>query len=113
MGLVRGKDIKQKAIAQVATPGTLDIELDADIGPQTRVYVIGIVLASPAAGTVKFTSGGADITGAVNVGANGGYTAIGDVDSPVLESTLGNGLALVSAGAGAGANGWIRYYLGP
>lgn len=111
MASVRGKDLISAAIAQVATPGTASIVADADVGARSRVYVTAISVSLAAAGTIKFTSGGGDITGAQNFAANGGMTLVGDIDNPVLVGALDGGLQLVSAGAGAGANGWVTYYV--
>lgn len=106
------RTITQVAVAQGSTPGTTD--LVAAPGAGLKIYVVTIVLSDTAAGTFKFTegTGPTDLTGAMPFAANGGMVPIGDGINPVLNTNTANAkLSIVSAGAGSGANGWIRYFI--
>lgn len=99
------------AIAQVATPASLDL-VAAVAG--LRVYVTRIILTSPAIGTLQFLegAGGTPITGAMNIGANGLIFLAASEGQPILQTAVqGNKLTIVSVGVGSGANGIIYYYL--
>ena len=98
------------AIAQVATPASLDL-VAAVAG--LRVYVTRFIVTSPAAGTLQFLegAGGTPITGAMNIGANGIISLAASEGQPLIQTAVqGNKLTIVSVGAGAGANGVIYYY---
>lgn len=114
MPITTGRTTTQIAIAQGATPGTTD--LVAAPGAGLKIYVTLICFTDTAAGTIKFTegTGPTDLTGAMSFAANGGMVPIGDGESVVLQTNTANSkLSIVSAGAGSGANGWLRYYIAP
>lgn len=74
-----------------------------------KVYVVDICLTLDAAGTLKFTEVSGDLTGALNLAANGGIAAIGS-DHPVLwTDTAGEDLKITTTTGKA--QGWITYFV--
>ena len=92
--------------------GAGSLDLVAAPGAGLRVYVVAIVVTLSAGGTLKFTegTGPTDLTGTMNIAANGGLVISGDAASPILHTNTANAkLSLVSA-TGV-AQGYIRYFI--
>lgn len=106
--LSNNRTCTQIAITQGGA-GTLDLVAAA---AGVKIYVVTLVVAMSAAGTLKFTegTGPTDLTGAIDVATAGGFVVLGAGDTVVLQTNTANSkLSLVST-VGA-AKGWMRYYL--
>lgn len=60
-----------------------------------RHKVVGAVLLLDAAGTLKFTDSGGDLTGAMDIGATGGFV-LPTTDLPYTQALSGSALSLVT-----------------
>lgn len=96
----------QVAVTQGAA-GSLDL---AAAAPGLRIYVTRIVVALSAAGTLKFQEGGTtDLTGAIDLGAAGGFV-VGDPNGePVLFTITPNTKLNLVSTVGL-CKGWIHYF---
>ena len=65
------------------------------------ISVVSYVVVTATAGTVQF-SDGADLTGAMSFGANGGVAANGQASSPWFWTAEGSALSIVTSVAAAG-----------
>lgn len=103
------RQLTQVSVAQGAAGAT---DLVVAPGAGARIYVVKIVLALDAAGTIKFTegTGPTDLTGAIPVSANGGFVVIGTNGEPVLQTNTQNSKLSITTVTGK-AQGWIAYYL--
>lgn len=90
-GTAFGKTITYVSIAQGA-PGTTIL---AAASPGNRHKIIGATVIMDAAGTAKFTDGGADLTGAMAIAANGGFVW-GTSVIPYQQSGVNSALNLVT-----------------
>lgn len=75
-----------------------------------RICVTSYVVVMSAAGTLKFTSGGSDKTGAMDLATNGGLVVCSDEETPVLVGAQGGALEIVTT-VGA-AKGHLTYWRG-
>ena len=66
-----GKEVTYVAVAQGAAGTT--VLAAAEIGKKHKL--LGAVLVMSAAGTLKFTDSSGDLSGAMDIAANGGFTA--------------------------------------
>lgn len=73
-------------------------------GAGLRIKVIHMKLTLSIDGTVKFTSGGTDLTGAMDIAGKGGFVENGSVQEPVLESDVNSALSIVTTGGMAKGN---------
>lgn len=75
-----------------------------------KVRVTSYVLVAAAPVTVEFKSGSTALSGAMPFGANGGASASGHPESPVLECAAGEALVITLGGA-IQVSGHISYTL--
>jgi len=102
---VFSKTINRFVLAQVGTPGTTVI---AAARAGYKLKIVGAVFTLSAAGTVKFT-GASDLTGAMDVAAQGGFVIPPNAIFPYVETGVGEALSIVTTGGGA--NGVILYII--
>lgn len=88
-------------VAQGSTPGTFTIKT-ATLG--RRHKIVGFLLTMNADGTLKFRSGGVDLTGAMDFISKGGAVER-DLGSLIV-GTLNNDIDLVTVGGGV--NGVVQ-----
>lgn len=105
------RTITQVALDQGVAGST---DLVAAPGAGLKVYVVGIVVALSAAGTVRFTegTGPTNLTGDLDLALAGGFVSIGDGANVILQTNTANSKLTITSTGGA-ANGWIRYYIAP
>lgn len=65
-----------------------------------KIRVLGYALVCSAALTINFESGTTDLTGAMEIAANGGVSYAGGLDAPAFETAAGSKLALTISGTG-------------
>lgn len=99
-----GRDIKQAAISV----GVGTTELVAAISGKV-IYVVSYVFVLAADGTVKFTDGVADLTGAMDISAKGGVVAAGRPSSPWFWAQATNRAVSIVTTGGA-ARGHLTYF---
>ena len=89
-------------LAQGGTPGTTQLMAPV-LGRRHRLT--GIVVAMSADGTVKFTSGGVDLTGPMDFAGKGGWSErdLGDI----VTGALNQDISIVTTGGGA--NGSVQF----
>lgn len=97
-------NIKFATISQTAT-GDL---VTAVTGKKIRV--LGYVMVCSASLTLNFESGTTDISGAMEIAANGGVSYAGGLDAPAFETAAGAKLALTQSGTG-NVRGHLTYVL--
>lgn len=74
-----------------------------------RIYVYKIVASLEAAGTVKFSDSGGDLTGPLTLPQGGGFNDSSDNENvPVLKTNVA-GSDLTCTSTGGGADGWLLY----
>lgn len=71
------------------------------------IYVMAICLTLDAAGTIKFTEVAGDITGAIPIALDGGFS-IASVKPILWTSTAGEDLKITTATGKA--QGWLTYF---
>lgn len=76
-----------------------------------RHKVVGVLLTLSAAGTLKFTDGSGDLTGPMDLPANGGFVWPCSGNWPLLQTATNSALSIVTT-AGK-ANGVILYFTEP
>lgn len=78
-------------------------------GASKRIVVTAVVLSKSTSGTVTFRSGTTNLSGAIDLNTQGGLTAVGTRDDPVLVCAPNETLnAVISAGSAAG---WVTYFV--
>lgn len=98
-----GKTVNSYVLAQGAAGTTLIAAASAT----NKHKITGIVLTLSAAGTIKFTDGAGDLTGAMDVAANSGFVVSPSI-MPIIETSIVNTtLSIVTTGGAA--KGIIRY----
>ncbi len=75
-----------------------------------RIHVYNYVVVSTTAGTVKFTDGTADLTGAMSCAATGGISAPGGPSEVWFSTAPTRPLNIVTSAAAAGH---LSYYIAP
>lgn len=75
-----------------------------------KIRVISYAFVTSAALTINFESGTTDITGPMEVAANGGVSYSGGVDAPAFETAAGTKLAMTISGTG-NVRGHLCYVL--
>lgn len=105
-----GRTVTQIAVAAGAAAST---DLVAAPGAGLKIYVVGMVLVQKAVGTLKFTEGvgPTDLTGVIDEAAAGGFVVFDNGNVVLQTNTANSKLSIVTAGAGANANGWLRYFI--
>jgi hypothetical protein len=88
--------------------GTTELVAAQGAGQRVRVYNYAVV--ATVAGTVKFTDGTDDLTGAMSFAANGGIAAGGAPSEVWFESGLNRPLNIVASGA---TEGHLSYVVEP
>jgi hypothetical protein len=102
----QGKTLSFAAIAQGAAGTTALVGADAT----KKIKVVSYVFVMSATGTVKFTDGAVDLSGAMDIVANGGVSSPNQPDSPVMETAAINRPLNIVTTAGA-ARGHMSYFL--
>lgn len=102
----RTPDLRSVPIVQGAAGTTAVVAAVAN----KKIVVVNYTISMSAAGTAKFRSGAAtDITGAMNLGANGGASPNVTPDSELFETNVGEALNIITTGGAA--NGHLVYRL--
>lgn len=102
------RTIVQAAIAQGAAGST---DLVAAPGVGLKIYVVNIVVALDAAGSIKFQENAAtDLSGAMPVAINSGFVELGSGLEPVIQTNTAN-LKLNIVTVTGKAFGWFRYFI--
>ncbi len=106
MGLVDQEvaPIKFAVISKTATGDLVDAVTDK------KIRVLGYALVCSAALTINFESGTTDISGAMEVAANGGISYAGGKSAPAFETASGTKLAITISGTG-NVRGHLSYVL--
>lgn len=73
-----------------------------------KIRVLGYQLTASAAFTANFESGTTDITGVMNIPANGALSYAGGREAPAFETAAGAKLALTLGGTGQ-VSGFLSY----
>lgn len=102
----QGKTLLFAPIAQGAAGTTALVGANAS----NKIKVVSYVFVMSAAGTFKFTDGTVDLTGAMDVAANGGVSAIGQPSAHLMETAAINRPLNIVTTVGA-ARGHISYFL--
>ena len=101
-----GRDIQQVPIAQGAAGATTLVNAVAG----KVIYVVSYLFVLSADGTVKFTDGTADLSGAMDISGKGGAAALGRPSSPLFWTNAAN-RPLTIVTTGGAARGHITYFL--
>lgn len=102
-----GKTINSFVLAQGGA-GTTQI---AAASSSNKHKILGAVLTMDAAGTIQFTDGAGNLTGAMPVDANGGFVIPASIVAMIETSTTNTTLSIVTTGGAA--KGVIRYLTEP
>lgn len=93
--------------AKISTGDSGDTALVAAVTGK-KIKVTGMFLIAAGAVSVKFKGGATDLTGAMAVAANGGFSVMSNADNPIFETAAGAALNINLSGAVAVA-GAITY----
>lgn len=102
-----GGDFNETAVAKVSQGAAGNTSVVTGVAGK-KIYVTFASLTLDATGTLKFLETAGDLTGTMNIAANGGIVA-GNGAQPILWTTTAGEDLQITTGTG-NAQGWITYF---